>query len=255
MSLFNDIQNGLSSGFGKSLVGAVSSRVPQVGNILNQANGVLTDLNNGDLFALSQRLLSGLGGKGGANGIGTDSYYTTPQAGFAGLSPQEAFEIYKKHRGIHWCFKNLWYIEVSSELKGDNELLNMVCHGLDFAPFTVSGEKKQIGSAHVDLVNSSDPVELSMTVYDNSEGEVKQWFEDHAAVCAPSDGTVGVPSKYAIKIKIVHAFVNKKTNKGGYISRGLFRPANLQVSLSRAEQSLSELTMTFVQLDTFMGNK
>jgi len=61
MSLFNDIQNGLNSGFGKSLVGAVSSRVPQVGNILNQANGVLTDLNNGDLFGLSQRLLGGIG--------------------------------------------------------------------------------------------------------------------------------------------------------------------------------------------------
>ena len=252
MPLFNDIQNGLNSGFGKSLVGAVSSRVPKVGNILNQANGVLTDLNNGDLLGLSQRLLSGAGIKG-MNG--TDNYYNSPQAGFAGLSPQEAFDIYKKQRGIHWCFKNLWYIEVSSELKGDNELLNMVCHGVDFAPFTVSGEKKQIGSAHVDLVNSSDPVELSMTVYDNSEGDVKTWFEEHAAVCAPSDGTVGVPSKYAIKIKIVHAFVNKKTNKGGYVSQGLFRPANLTVSLSRGEQSLSELTLTFAQLDTFMGNK
>ena len=247
MSLFSDVQSGLQSGFGKSLTSAVSGKLPQVGKILNQAPAILNDLENGNFTSLGQRLLSGGGFNSG------DNFFNTRSSAFAGLSPAEAFQVYKKQRGIRWCFKNLWFIEVSSELKGENELINMLCSSLDYSPFTVTGEKKQIGSAHVDLVNSSDPVELTMTCYDNKTGDFKRWCEDHAVACASSDGTVGVPANYAIRIKITHAFVNRTTNQGSYESVGLFRFGNITHNLTRAEQSLSEITASFVQLDTFMS--
>lgn len=251
MSLFNEILAGLPTVFGRSLIPELSSRVPIARDALNlankysnQATDIFNELESGDILSVAQRFIKGSG-----------NFFNKRSKAFAGLSPAESFEIYKRQRGIRWCFKNLWFIEVSSALYDDSGFFNMICHTLDYSPFTVSGEKKQVGAAHVDLVNSSDPVELNMTTYDNKHGDIKRWFEDHASVCAASDGTVGLPSEYAIKIKITHAFVNRQTNQGGYVSQGIFRTGNITLNLARSEQALSEITMSFVQLDTFMGNE
>lgn len=243
MSLFSDIQKSLAGGFGQSII----SKVPQANQFLSQGEGILQDIQDGNLIGVGQRILNGGRRNGGNN------HFNTKTAMLGGLSPQEALTIYNKQHGIEWCRKNLWFIEVSSKLKGENNLFNMLCYSADFSPFTVTGEKKQIGAGHIDIVNSSDPVELNLVTYDNKKGEIKRWFEDHAVACAASDGTVGLPSDYAIKIKFTHAFINRETNQGGYESSGLFRTGNISLALARTEQALSEITMSFVQLDTFMG--
>ena len=63
---------------------------------------------------------------------------------------------------------------------------------------------------------------------------------------------MGTPAQYAIKIRVVHSFVTTGSNRGGYEDIGLFRPSSLDVSLSRREDGLQEMQMTFSQLDTFM---
>ncbi|MOA49877.1 hypothetical protein D3C78_1728180 [compost metagenome] len=98
-------------------------------------------------------------------------------------------------------------------------------------------------------MQSSEAVELRITTLDDRAGSLKRWFENHAAAVAARDGTVGVPANYAITFTIQHAFVG---DAKGFEGKGLYRPVSYEVGLSRREDALEEIQMTFTQLDTFM---
>jgi hypothetical protein len=248
MSLFNIVQNGLQVGFGKTILDALPIQARETFSKITNRLGELQS-GNFDEFALGVLEDFGIGT--------TNRHFNKKTAMLGGLSPQETLTLYQRHQGIEFCRKNLWFLEVSSALSGENELFNMFAYNMDFSPVTLTGEKKQIGASHVDLVSSSDPVEMTITTLDDVSGSIKQWFEAHGSACAASDGTVGVPADYAIRIKVTHAFVDRNTDKDGnglgYVSKGLFRVGNMSLGLSRSEQALSEITMSFVQLDTFMA--
>lgn len=225
---------------------------------MNTVGGAVGDIMAGNLEGAGLRLLEEgaleklLSLSGGARA--QSAYWGTPTPVFGGISPREAMQLHGEMHDQSLVKKNLFLIEVSSPLMGDvSQRLNMFSIELDYAPLIISGEKRRIGAASVDSVQSADPVELRMTTMDDKLGTVKRWFEAHCMAAAPADGTVGVPGSYAIRIKIVHAFITQGSNWGGYKNVGLFRPANLEVSLSRREDALQELQMTFVQLDTFMA--
>lgn len=225
---------------------------------MNALGGAVGDIMAGDFQGAGLRLLEEgaleklLSLSGGARA--QSAYWGTPTPVFGGITPSEAMKLHGEMQDQHLAKKNLFLIEVSSPLMGDvSQRLNMFCIELDYAPLTISGEKRRVGAASVDSVQSSDPVELRMTTMDDKLGTVKRWFEAHCVAAAAADGTVGVPGSYAIQIKVVHAFITQGSNWGGYRNVGLFRPANLEVSLSRREDALQEVQMTFVQLDTFMA--
>ncbi|MCK9394246.1 MAG: hypothetical protein M0Q44_01480 [Methylobacter sp.] len=220
--------------------------------------GALGDVMSGNLDNAGVRLLdSGMLSEflPGMAGIGAQArFFGTPTPLFGGISPAEAKQIYQEMRSINFCRKNLFLIEVSSRLLGDiSSRFNMFVVDLDYSPMTITGEKRKIGAAHIDLVNSSDPVELKITTMDDTDGFVKEWFRVHHAATASSDGTVGLPIEYAIKIKVVHGFITQGSNYGGYQDLGLFRVADLSVSHSRREDALQEVSLSFVQMDTFMA--
>ncbi len=240
-------------------VGLANKYVPaSMQRMAGVGTGVLGDVMSGDFNNAGLRLLdSGLLSEflPGMSGIGAQArFFGTPTPLFGGISPAEARSIYQEMRNNTKCRKNLWLIEVSSFLANDiSSRFNMFAIDLDYTPLTISGEKRKIGAASIDLVNSSDPIELKVTTMDDESGFIKHWFRWHCMAAAATDGTVGVPSVYAIKINIVHGFVTQGSNRGGYEDLGLFRPANMDVSLSRREDGLQELPLTFVQLDTFMA--
>jgi hypothetical protein len=93
---------------------------------------------------------------------------------------------------------------------------------------------------------------MRITTLDDSEGTLSSWFARHALKAVKPDGTVNAPGRYAIKIKVIHAVISQSANVGGYEDEGWFRPANIEFSLSRSEQALKDVTMTFSQLDSFM---
>lgn len=255
MSLFSNIQNSLASTLGSSIAGNIGLVVdkyipPQLERAINTGTAVLSDIENGNFIGAASRAANYLGINTGESASNL-AYFNTPTPMFGGVTPLEALEIYHKQRGNIWCRKNLWILEVKSHLTGDNsETFNMFAYNLEFAPVTISGEKKQIGAAHVDLVNSADPTELTMTTLDNEAGFIKAWFEKHGSACANADGTVGLPADYAIEITVIHGVI---TQGKGYKNKGLYRVSNMALSLSRSEQALSELSLSFVQLDTFMS--
>ncbi|MGZ8220096.1 MAG: hypothetical protein ACXWT0_00460 [Methylobacter sp.] len=254
----NAIANTATSMARNAASGLANKYVPSsMQRMVNSGTGALGDVLNGDFSNAGLRLFdSGMLDQiiPGMSGIAAQArYFGTPTPLFGGLSPSEAREIFNEMRGTKYCRKNLWLIEVSSAAFGDaSGRFNLFATDLEYAPFTITGEKHKVGAAHVDSVTSADPVELRLTTYDDDSGFIKYWFKTHCQVAVNGDGTVGVPADYAIKIKIVHGFVTQDSNLGGYEDIGLFRPGNIDLNLSRKEDSLQELSLSFVQLDTFI---
>jgi hypothetical protein len=259
MSLFQDIQNSLNQ-FGNTLSGVMPGAAnsiaqsmvtrylpPDIRRGISNGVGAIGDLQNGNVIGAISRFLPDV-----TNGLLSQAqYWGTPTPLFGGISPFEAKQIFDEMQATRFCRKNLFLIEVQSGYGDYSERFNLFCTSLDYAPFTISGEKHKIGAAHADSVNSGDPVELRITTMDDEQGFIKNWFEAHANAAVSKDGTVGVPEQYAIRIAIVHGFITQGSNRGGYESVGWFRPANLELSLARSEQALAEVSMTFAQMDTF----
>lgn len=239
-------------------VGLANKYVPSsMQRMAKTGMGALGDVMSGDFNNAGLRLLdSGLLSEflPGMAGVGAQArFFGTPTPLFGGISPAEARTIYQEMRSASFCRKNLWLIEVSSWLMDDvSSRFNMFAIDLDYSPLTISGEKRKIGAAHIDTVNSADPIELRITTMDDTDGFIKEWFRVHCAATAAPDGTVGLPYEYAIKIKIVHGFITQGSNFGGYQDLGRFRCGNMDVSMSRREDGLQELPLSFIQLDTFM---
>lgn len=242
------------------VINEVNKHIPiQAQRSINVGAGAIGDIMRGDINAAGLRILdSGLLNDilPGMSGIASQTmYWGRPTPLFGGITPSEALRIYEDMRFTRFSKKNLFLIEVSSNLMGDwiSPWFNMFATELDYAPFTISGEKRRVGSAVLDSVQSSEPVEIRFTTMDDQFGTIKRWYEQHHAATAAQDGTVGVPSSYAIKFKVVHSFITRvSTPSGAYESIGWFRPSNLEIGLSRREDGMQEIQMTFSQIDTFI---
>lgn len=188
-----------------------------------------------------------------------------------GLTLDEAGALHREASEIDYAFKNLFYVSVASPVPiGSLGLatgrFNFFCIGADYSPITLTGEKRQVGAAFVDALRAAEPIELRLTTLDNRNGMIKKWFEALAALCAPVDGTVNPPGTYASKLSVRHsrlsegsdiiglveALVGDDADADAYTSTALYRPGALENSLSRQDAAVEELSMTFVQLDTFM---
>lgn len=249
----------IGTGMAKNAVMAqVNKAIPmQVRGAVNAGARIAGDLMAGDWNSAGMRLLdSGLLDQfiPGMGGVASQAaYWGRPTPLFGGLSPTEARQLSEESQAITRARRNLFLIEVSSALQGDvSSAFNMFVQDLDYSPFTLSGDKRKVGAATIDSVIGGEPTELRMTTLDDKQGTIKRWFRDHQAAVAGEDGTVGVPGAYAVTIKVVHAFITRASSRGGYEDIGLFRPVNMDMSLSRREDALAELTMTFTQLDTHM---
>lgn len=250
----------IGAGIGKNAAtGVINKYIPaDIRRTVNIGAGAAGDILNGDFEGAGLRLLDSgllreyLPGMDGV--VSQQRYFGTPTPLFGGITPNEARKIYGEIKSNPLCRKNLFLIEVSSPILNDvSSRFNMFATELDYAPLTITGEKKKIGGAHIDITNSADPVEMRLTTMDDQTGFIKTWFEAHCAAAAARDGTIGVPASYMINITIVHGFVTTgSTPSNAYKNKGLFRPANMEVNLSRREDSMQELQLTFVQLDTFM---
>jgi hypothetical protein len=238
-----NVATGLATG---AVNQALSGRGKAIANAAGRAAGELLRGNVGAAILNGLEVIPGLIGNAAAQAL----YWGTPTPLFGGISPAEARVIFDEMHAVDFSKKNLYLIEVDSVLAGDvSHRFNMFAIGLDYAPLTVGGEKRKIGSASIDLVQSSEPIELRITTYDDKSGFIKTWFSTHANAAAAPDGTVGLPSEYAIRIRIVHSVVMPE--QPGFYEIGLFRVANIEHSLSRREGALEEISLTLTQLDTF----
>lgn len=182
--------------------------------------------------------------------LGRRSSMHTKSQLYGGITAAEAKRIHSEAINTKRAKKNLFLLKVSSALQGDfSQEFNLFCTDIEHAPVIIAGDRAQVGASVVDLPNANEVDEMRITTLDDRNGTMKKWFERHGAAVVARDGTVGVPAGYAITITIEHAFVG---DTKGFKSKGLFRAVTYESSLSRREDSLEEIIMSFTQLDTFM---
>lgn len=160
---------------------------------------------------------------------------------------------YREFIALDRVRKNHFIVQFSSRIGGDvSDKLNLFITDIDLNPMNISGEKHKVGGAFVDAPTGAEATEVRVTTMDDSAGTIKRWFEQHCTAVVASDGTFGVPASYAIKIKVLHGVVDGQAANNAFENKGLYRAASYEVQLSRREQAMQEITLTFSQLDSFM---
>jgi len=240
---------------------AINEHIPiQAHRALNVGGGVVGDVLSGDFSGAGLRILdSGLLNEflPGMSSVASQAmYWSRPNPLFGGITPMEAQQIYRDMRATQISKKNLFLIEVSSELWGNwiSPIINMFATEVEYSPYIVSAEKRRVNGAVIDSVQGNEPVEIRITTMDDKFGSIKKWYIAHHNICASSDGTVGLPGQYAIRFRVLHSFItDSSAPRTAYEDKGWFRPSNIDTSLSRREDAVQEFQMTFSQIDTFIS--
>ena len=135
---------------------------------------------------------------------------------------------------------------------GLTSVFNLLAADVSYSAIGIEGDKVKLGSSVADRITGATATEVRVTTFDDENGTIKRWFKAKASQAAHSDGTVGVMSDYLLRMRILHSFVDDEANQGGFEETLLLRPNTIEHELSRREQAVSEFTMTFTQIDTFM---
>ncbi len=232
---------GLAMSIGSAMIGSAVSGKVASSKALSTARAAMNDPGS---FILD-KLRPGMG-----NALSQERFWNSNNPLFGGITPKQAKQIYDAAQADPRARKNLWLLQVHSELAGYEDRFNLFATEVEYSPYNVSGEKRHVGMATVDAVTGNEPVEMRITTLDDMDGNLKRWFAAHSRAVSAKDGTVGVPADYAVMIHVIHGRVVRDTD--GYWTGGLFRPTGIDLSLSRREDGLQELQMTFTQLDSFL---
>ena len=135
---------------------------------------------------------------------------------------------------------------------GLTSVFNLLAADISYSAIGIEGDKVKLGSSVADRITGATATEVRVTTFDDENGTIKRWFKAKASQAAHSDGTVGVMSDYLVRLRVLHSFVDDQANQGGFEETLLLRPNTIEHELSRREQAISEFTMTFTQIDTFM---
>jgi hypothetical protein len=277
MSVFDEVTQRISTQVDSKITGAIKGfnvagagtalARQAVGKLAPKALGALDKALNGDyagagLDALRQ---TALGAK--INGVLTGEFASdilfnsmaNPLLG--GITPFEAQQIYADVMATKYAKKNLFYLEILDYFpqQGGTQgrssgLFNLFATDVSFGAQTISGEALNIGAAVMDRVHGTERTEMRITTYDDAAGSIKAWFEYRCGLIAAQDGTFGVPADYIVCVRILHAAINDTVMQkfGGFQQKFIMRPASIESELSRTEDGLEQVQMTFSQFDTFM---
>lgn len=244
---------------GQAVSRAVNSHIPPgMRGVINSGARAASQIAGGDIEGgILTALEAGLVGDAFGNLLGGQAsqgrYWSGANMLYGGITPSEARRIYQEAIDTGRAKKNLFLLRVQSALAGDfSHEFNLFCTDIERGPIEISGGKVRVGSAQLDTLTQTEPIVLRLTTMDDRRGTLKRWFEAHALAVAAQDGSFGVPAEYAVVITIQHAFVGDAT-PFAFSERTLYRAQSYEVGLSRREDAMEELQMTFTQLDTFMS--
>lgn len=172
-----------------------------------------------------------------------------------GITLSEAKTIFEQTRGIEYARKNLWRLEIEdlSPRQESPSLINLLATDVSYAPWTITGDAVRIGTGYMDTVQAAERVEMRVTTMDDAAGSLKKWFEERSLLIGHADGTIGLPVDYLVRVTVTHAVIGDNAIGAKSAKKDVFimRPGNIEYDLSRRDQAMSELQMTFVQFDTF----
>lgn len=256
MSLFDSVASRVTSGIKKSIpsMSSIGMAVGKklIGKYAPKAYGPLTRALRGDISgAISDSIL------GFAKGKISSALSLNPLLG--GITLNEAAMIASTVQSTSYARKNLFFIEIKDSnppagFEDISYMFNLFAIDVSFGPNTVLGETKNIGMGVMDVVTGTDRIEMRITTYDDSRGTIKSWFEAKFQQVSHPDGTGGVPYDYLIQFDITQSATEDigAALLGSYRNTFIMRPVSREVELSRSEDGLEQIQMTFCQFDTFM---
>lgn len=209
-------------------------------------------MNEAVLSRSAQRLLVAARSQAGA--VVNEVMRSRPSELVGNITLKEAELIHSISSSIERARKNYWMLEIESPITTDRVAahLNMLATDVDYTIANISGDRKRIGGATIDSLVGREPIELRVTCLDDASGMIKNWFLMHVEQASPTDGTINVPASFAIKIRVVHNAVTEQSRRNEFETYEYFRPISIETSLSRRDSALSEVTMTFSQMDSFV---
>lgn len=226
-------------------------------NALTQNVPLIRSVISGDLDRIGNSILdSVIGADYAMRGLFPLGDFRGRSSLMGGITLDDARAIFEQTRKIEYARKNLFCIQIEDLNPSWQEspaLINMFATDVSYAPWTITGDAVRIGTGYMDTVQAAERVEMRVTTMDDAAGSIKRWFEERAQLVGHPDGTVGLPIDYLMRITVTHAVIGadaigaQNAKKDVYI----MRPSNIEYEMSRRDQAMSELQMTFVQFDTF----
>ena len=244
MGLFDSISSTLNAG--AMISQQIQSKVDQASSFVNASGNV------GQL--VSSVYSKPLNQVQGLTQADITKWMSTPTKLMGGVSPNEAKALFEEYSAIELASKKLYLIEVI-DLKpaGFSPNWQFFVTEMSYSPITLTADKKKIGSSVMDMFSQTEHTDLTMTTWDDKKGTIKRWADSKASKTAASDGTVGLPIDYLLRIKILHSFFSEGSNKGGYRSKFLMRLVSAEYGHSRSEGGFQDIQLQFTQFDTSMA--
>lgn len=182
----------------------------------------------------------------------------TPAPVWGGLTIEQAKQLHQVVARQQYARKNLWHVAIvdanpPAGCERAPGVFNLFAVDASLSPCTMPGESIPVGSAAVDKLAASERVELRMVVMDDEAGTIKRWFTGKCAQQAHGNGTFGLPVDYLIGVTLHHMDVLAEGARGQFVQSYVMRCSNIDTELSRREQAMEELALTFTQFDTFMN--
>lgn len=269
MSLFDTISSSISRGVNKAISGLSASSIAKaaanraIGKYAPAAMNTINALQKGDVFGAAMSGLDALRMKAGVksplwNPLIADLLYNGKGSRLrGGITAADAARMANDIFATSYAKSNVWYIQLEdwNPPGGDiSAAFNMFATDVSFGPDTITSETKNIGMGVMDHVTGTERTQMRITTLDDAQGTLKSWFEGKCNQISHSDGTAGLPIEYLVTIRILHSAVNDAAmlDFGGYRQSFVMRPGQIDMELSRSEDGLQKLQMTFDQFDTFV---
>ena len=171
-----------------------------------------------------------------------------------GLTLTEYRELYLKAMQVY-AKKHFYAIRVvDNDIRAnmgniDTNVFNYLAIDVSYSD-TVLGQQKSIGSYQSDQVTGLERRQVRITFLDTHDGIVERFLKFKKDSMFNKDGTINPPDKYAFGLGI-HK-IDIETGKP-YLSEGmLVRIESIEYDLNRRDMGLTELPVTFVELDKFI---
>ena len=175
-----------------------------------------------------------------------------------GMSLRDAKQLQQEAANTRFARKNVFSVVLEDPNPPPNSddaayLFGFFATDVSFGPNTITGEAKQTGMAVIDSVSGTERTELKITTYDDTTGTIKRWFDGKCAQIAHSDGTVGLPIDYLIRLSIVQGALDDISAAlfGAMTTEYVVRPVSCELEYARSEGDLQQVQLTFTQFDTF----
>lgn len=185
----------------------------------------------------------GLARLGGSTGSVSGS---GPSGRPAGGSPDPNLSEMKaiSRKMVRTAFREPWMFRV--EIDGAPGDWDLYCKEVVQTPIELETLQQRVGAHYLSYLNGKQPISVSLTMRDNEDGRIYDWFNQWVDSVVHKDGTWGLPIDYLRTLKIY-----RRDNDGGEALRQELRvqPLTMGEITETVERSgaLLEFPITVVE--------